>query len=143
MQVKANLMDLECAAQCEMVIHDYARSVASLQLWRSCAPDVRLKRNVVYKIPRKLEAIGENQRAAAKDAQLDDFIAEAISTGDPQVIEIGLGDLHFSREAVVHGAGFNVQPCFPTRVDSNHRHKARLKPDRTVRCLRSLLAKCD
>ena len=49
----------------------------------------------------ELEAIAENQHAATKDAQLDDFIAEAISRGDPQVSEIGPGDLHFRGEAVV------------------------------------------
>lgn len=61
-------MDLESAAQREMAIHDYARRVTSLQLWRCRAANVRLKRNVVYKIPGKLEAIAENQQAAAKNA---------------------------------------------------------------------------
>ena len=97
-------MDLESAAQCEMAIHDYTRHVASPQLRRGRAANVRLKRDVVYKIPGKLEAIAENQHAATKDAQLDDFIAEAISRGDSQFSEIGLGDLHFSGEAVVRGA---------------------------------------
>jgi hypothetical protein len=40
-----------------------------------------------------MEAITENQHATTKDAHLDDFIAKAISRGDAQVGEIGLGDL--------------------------------------------------
>src|SRR5437867_2960283 len=56
----------------------------------------------------KLKAIAENQHAATKDAQLDDFIAEAISRGDSQFSEIGLGDLHFSGEAVVRGTDLIV-----------------------------------
>src|SRR5215510_16199452 len=125
-------MDLESSEQCEMAIHDYARRVTSLQLRRGCAANVRLKRNVVYKIPGKLEAIGEKQHAATKDAQLDDFIAEAISRGDPQFSEIGLGDLHFIGEAVVRSADLIVQPRLSTRVDSNHRLEASLKPGGTV-----------
>ena len=70
-------MDLEAAAQCEMAIHDQTRHITSPQLWRGRAANVRLKRNVVYKIPGKLKAIAENQHAATKDAQLDDFIAKA------------------------------------------------------------------
>src|SRR4029453_11724587 len=107
-------MNLESAAQCEMAIHGYTRYVTSVQLWRASAANVRLKCNVVYKIPGKLEAISENYHAATKDAQLDDFIAEAISRGDPQFREIGLGDLHFSGEGVVTGADLTVQPRFPT-----------------------------
>ena len=125
-------MDLEAAAQREMAIHDYARRVTSLQLWRGRAANVRLKRNVVYKIPRKLEAIAENQHAATKDAQLDDFIAEAISRGDPQFSEIGLGDLHFRGEAIVPGADLIVQPGLSTRVDRNHRLEPSFKPVRMV-----------
>ena len=132
-------MDLEAAAQREMAIHDYARRVTSLQLWRGRAANVRLKRNVVYKIPGKLEAIAENQYAASKDAQLDDFIAEAISRGDPQFSEIGLGNLHFRGEAVVSRADLIVQPRLSTRVDSNHRLEAGFKPVRPVRRFGCLL----
>jgi hypothetical protein len=121
-------MDLESAAQCEMAIHDYARSVTSLQLWRGRASNVRLKRNVVYKIPGKLEAIAENKHAATKDAQLDDFIAEAISKGDPQLSEIGLGDLHFSGEAVVRGADLIVQSRLSTRVHRDYWLETRFQP---------------
>jgi len=136
-------MDLESAAQCEMAIHDYARRVASLQLWCARPTNVRLKRDVVYKIPGKLEAIAENQHAATKYAQLDDFIAEAISTGDSQFSEIGLGDLHFSGEAVVRSANLFVQPRLSTRVDSNHRLEASFKPDRAVSRFGCLLGNGD
>jgi len=79
-----------------------------------------------------MEAIAENQHATTKDAQLDDFIAEVISRGDPQVGEIDLGDLHFRREAVVPGADLIVQPRLSTRVDRNHRLEAGFKPVRAV-----------
>jgi hypothetical protein len=133
-------VDLESAAQCEVAIHDYTRHVTGLQLWRARAAKVRLKRNVVYKIPGELKAIAENQHAASKYAQLDNFIAEAISRRDPKLSEIGLGDLHFSRETVVRRTGFIVQPCLSTRVDSNYRLQARFKPDRAVRRLGFLLS---
>src|SRR4029450_6907153 len=136
-------MDLESAAQREMAIHDYARRAPSLQLWRCRAANVRLKRNVVYKVSGKLEAIAENQHAATKDAQLDDFVAEAISRGDSQFSEIGLGDLHFSGEAVVRGAGFIVQPRLSTRADSNPRLEASFKPVRTVSRFGCLLGNGD
>jgi hypothetical protein len=136
-------MDLESAAQREMAIHDYARRVTSLQLWRGRAANVRLKRNVVYKVSGKLEAIAENQHAATKGAQLDDFVAEAISRGDSQFSEIGLGDLHFSGEAVLPGADLIVQPGFSTRVDSNHRLEESFKPDRTVSRFGCLLGEGD
>src|SRR5262247_1817035 len=109
-------MDLESTAQCEMSVHNYACCVTSLQLGRGRAANVRLNRNVVCKIPGELKAIAENQHAATKDAQLDDFIAEAVSGGDPQFGEISLGDLHFSGEAVVRSADFTVQPCLSTGV---------------------------
>ena len=79
--VDASLMDLEPAAQCEMAVHDYAHRVTSPQLWCARA-NVCFKGDVVYKVPGKLKAIVENQHAATKDAQLDDFIAEAIPRGD-------------------------------------------------------------
>src|SRR6187551_3574349 len=120
-------MDLKSAAQREMAIHDYARRVTSLQLWRCRAANVRLKRNVVYKVSGKLEAIAENQHAATKDAQLDDFVAEAISRGDPQFSEIGLGDLHFSGEAVVPGAHLIVQPRLSTRIYRDNWLEARFQ----------------
>jgi hypothetical protein len=125
-------MDLESAAQCEMAIHDYARRVASAQLWRGRAAKVRLKRNVVYQIPGKLEAIAENHHAATKDAQLDDFITEAISRCDSQFSEIGLRDLNFRGEAVVRGADLTVQPRLPTRIHRDYRLEARFEPGRTV-----------
>jgi hypothetical protein len=120
-------MDLESAAQREMAIHDYARHVTSLQLWRCRAANVRLKRNVVYKVSGKLEAIAENQHAATKDAQLDDFVAEAISRGDSQFSEIGLGDLHFSGEAVVRHAWFVVQPGLSTSIYRDNWLEARFQ----------------
>jgi len=125
-------MDLESAAKCEMAIHDYACRITSLQLWRARATNVCLKRNVVYKVPRELEAIAENKHAATKDSQLDDFIAEAISGGDPQFSEIGLGDLHFSGETIVGHAWFIVQSSLSTRIHRDYRLQARLQPGRTV-----------
>jgi hypothetical protein len=126
-----------------MAIHDYACHVTSLQLWRARAANVRLKRNVVDKIPGELEAIAENQHAATKDAQLDDFIAEAISRGDPQFSEIGLCDLHFRREAIVGHAWFNVQPGLSTRIHRDYRFEARFEPDRTVSRFGCLLGNGD
>ena len=91
------------------------------------------------KIPGKTEAIAENQHAATKDAQLDNFITEAISRSDPQVSEIGLGDLHFRGEAIVPCAHLIVQPRLSTRVDGNHRLEAGFKPVRPVRRIGRLL----
>src|SRR4029077_7267357 len=136
-------MELKSAAQCEMAIHDYARRVTSLQLWRSRAANVRLERNVVDEIPGKLEAIAENQHSVTKDAQLDDFIAEAISTGNPQFGEIGLGDLHFSGEAVVRGTDLTIQSGLSTRVHSDYRLEASFKPGRTVSRFGCLLGNGD
>ena len=87
-----------------MAIHSHAHDVASPQLWRGRAANIGLKRDVVYKTPGELETMVKNQHAATKDAQLDDFIAEAISRSDPQVSEIDPGDLHFRGEAVVRDA---------------------------------------
>jgi hypothetical protein len=63
--VKSNpkLVDLESAAECEMSIHPDACHVTTAQLWCGCAENFRLKRNTVYKIVGKLEAIGENRHA--------------------------------------------------------------------------------
>jgi len=58
-----------------------------------------------------MEAITENQHATTKDAQLDHFIAKAISRGDPQVGEIDLGDLHFRREAVAGDLAKGATGC--------------------------------
>ena len=132
-------MDLEAAAQCEMAIHDHACRVTSSQLGRRRAANVSLKRNVVYKIPGELEAIAENQHAATKDAQFDDFIAEAISRGNPQFSKIGFGDLHFRGEAVIRSADLTVQPRLSARVDRNHRLEARFKPVGTVKRFGRLL----
>ena len=73
-------------------------------------------------------AIHDDARRVTKDAQLDDFIAEAISTGNPQICEIGLGDLHFSGEAVVRGTDLTIQSRLSTRVHSDYRLEARFQP---------------
>ena len=86
-------MDLEWAAEREVSVHNHARHVASLQLGCGCAANIGLKRDVVYKISGELETIAKNQHAATQDAQLHDFIPEAVSTGDPQLSEVSLGDL--------------------------------------------------
>jgi len=122
-----------------MVIHDYARRVTSLQLWRGRAANVGFKRNVVYKIPGKLQAIVENYHTTTNDPQLDDFIVEAIFTGDPEFFEIGFGDLHFSGETVVRRADLIVQSRLSTGVDSNYRLEASFKARRTVSRFRCLL----
>ena len=51
-------MDLEVAAQCEMAIHGYAHHIASPQFWCGRATNIRLKRDVMYKISGELETIG-------------------------------------------------------------------------------------
>src|SRR4030095_13641271 len=107
-----------------MAIHNYAHYVTSPQLWCADAANVGFKRNVVYEIPGKLKAIVENQHAATKHAQLDDFIAEDTSRCDRQITETGLCDFHFGSEAVVRGADLIVQPRLSARVDSNHRLEA-------------------
>ena len=97
-------MNLEAAAKREVAIHSHAHHVASLQLGCGCAANIGLKRDVVYKISGKLETIVKNLHATTQNAQLHDFIPEAVSTGDPQVSEVRFGDLYFSGEAIVgHG----------------------------------------
>jgi hypothetical protein len=39
---------------------------------------------------------------------LDDFVIEAIPSSDPELLEIGFRDLHFSGEKVVRRAGIIV-----------------------------------
>ena len=102
-------MDLESAAEREVSVHNHARHVASLQLGCGFAANIGLERDVVYKISGELETIAKNQHAATQHAQLDDFIPEAVSPGDPQVSEVSLCDLHFSSEAIAGRANFTVQ----------------------------------
>lgn len=80
---KERLMDLESPAEREVAVHDHSHHVASAQLGRGVTANIGLERDVVHKVSRELQAIGKNQYAAAQDAQLDDFIPEAISTSDP------------------------------------------------------------
>lgn len=112
-------MNLESAAQCQITIHDYAHEVTGSQLWSSRAANIRLKRNVVYEVPAKLQAIAEDQHAATKDAQLHDFIPEAVCGGDPDVSEIGLGNFHFSGEAVDASGQARLDNEAGTGNDSN------------------------
>ena len=125
-------MDLESAAKREVAIHSHAHHVASLQLGCGCAANIGLKRDVVYKISGELETIVKNLHAATQDAQLHDFIPEAVSTGDPQVSEVGLGDLHFSGEAIVGHANLSVQSGLSTGIHSNHWLQTRFEPERSV-----------
>src|SRR4029077_3103423 len=90
------------------------------------------KGDVIYKISGELEAIGKNLHAATQDAQLHDFIPEAVSTGDPQVSEVGFGDLHFSSEAIVGHANLSVQSGLSTGIHSNHWLETRFEPERRV-----------
>lgn len=122
-------MDLEAAAQREVAVHSHAHHVASMQFRCGCAVNIRLKCDVVYKISGKMETIAKNLRAATQDAQLPDLIPEAVSTGDPQVTEVSLGDLHLSGEPIVGRAGFNVQSGLSTGIHSNHWLQARLEPE--------------
>ena len=133
-------MELESAAEREVAVHSQSHHVASVQLGCGCPANIGLKRDVVYKISGELETIAKNLHAATQDAQLHDFIPEAVSTGDPQVSEVGFGDLHFSREAIVGRANLNVQSGLSTGIHSNHWLQTRFEPDRSVSFgVRSLL----
>src|SRR6478672_7404126 len=133
-------MDLELAAEREVAVYTHAHHIASMQLGCGWAVNIRFKCDVMYKISGELETIGKNLRAATQDAQLHDFIPEAVSTGDPQVIEVSLGDLHLSGEPIVGCASLNVQSGLPTGIHSNHWLQTRLEPERSVglRGVRSL-----
>ena len=74
----------------------------------------------------------KNLHAATQDAQLHDFIPEAVSTGDPQVSEVSFGDLHFSGEAIVGHANLSVQSGLSTGIHSNHWLQTRFEPERSV-----------
>lgn len=124
-------MDLEVAAQCQVTVHSHAHEVASMQFRCGCAVNIRLKCDVVHKIFGKLETIAKNLRPATQDAQLHDFISEAVSTGDPQVIEVSLGDLHLSGEPIVGRGSFNVQSGLSTCIHSNYWLETRLEPERS------------
>jgi hypothetical protein len=106
-------MELESAAEREAGVHSHAHHVASAQLGCGCPANIGLKRDVVYKISGELETIAKNQHAATQDAQLHDFILEAVSAGNPQVSEVSLGDLHFSGETIVGRANLTVQSACP------------------------------
>ena len=125
-------MDLELAAEREVAVYSHAHHIASLQLGCGRATNIRLKCDVMYKISGELETIGKNLRAATQDAQLHDFIPEAVSTGDPQVTEVSLGDFHLSGEPIVGHAGLNVQSGLSTGIHSNHWLQTRLEPERSV-----------
>src|SRR5262249_41977983 len=122
-------MDLESAAEREMAVHDHARHISGTQLRRGCPTNVGLKCDVVYKISGELETMAENQQAATQHTQLHDFIPEAVSTGDPKISEVGLGDLYFSGEAIVGSANLTVQSGVSTCVHGNHWLQTRFEPD--------------
>ena len=124
--------DLEFAAEREVAVYSHAHHVASLQFGCGCAANIGLKRDVVYKISGELETIVKNLHAATQDAQLHDFIPEAVSTGDAQVSEVGLGDFHFSGEAIVGHANLSVQSGLSTGIHSNHWLQTRFEPERRV-----------
>lgn len=106
-------MDLESAAERKVAVHSHPRHVARLQLWGGSAANIGLKRDVVYKISGELETIAKNQHAATQNAKLHDFIPEAVSTGDSQISEVSLGDLHFRSEAIVGRANLSVNLACP------------------------------
>jgi hypothetical protein len=133
-------MELESAAEREAAVHSQAHHVASVQLGCGCPANIGLKRDVVHKISGELEMIAKNQHAATQHAQLDDFIPEAVSPGDPQVSEVSLGDFHFSGETIAGRANFTVQSGLSTGIHSNHWLQTRFEPDRSVSFgVRSLL----
>src|ERR1700745_1557203 len=123
-------MDLESAAEREVTVHDYACHVASLQLGGGCPRNIGFKRDVVYKISGELETIAKNLHATTQHAQLHDFIAEAVSTGDSQISEVSLGDLHFSGETIVGRANLSIQSGLSTGIHSDHWLQTRFKPER-------------
>ena len=125
-------MDLESAAEREVAVHNHAHHVASLQLGCGCPANIRLERDVVYEISGELETIAKNQHTATQDAQLYDFILEAVSPGNPQLSEVGLGDLHFSGEAIVGRANFTVQSGLSTGIHSNYWLQTRFEPEQEV-----------
>src|SRR5574337_654198 len=87
-----------------------------------------------------MKAIGKNQHASTQDTKLNDFIAEAVSTGDSEVTEVSFCDLHFSSEAVVGCANLSVQSGLSTDIYSNHWLQTRFEPERRVSFgIRSLL----
>src|SRR3954468_10092002 len=112
-------MDLESAAEREVAVHSHARHIASLQLGCGCAANIRLKCDVVYKISGELKTVAKNLHAATQDAQLHDFIPEAVSPGDPQVTKVSLGNFYLSGEPIVGRTSFNVQSGLSTGVHSN------------------------
>jgi hypothetical protein len=112
-------MDLESAAEREVAVHSHARYVSGVQLGCGRAANVRLKCDVVYKISRELETVTKNLHPTTQDAQLDDFIPEAVSTGDPEISEVSLGDFYLSGEPIVGGARFDVQSGLSTGIRSN------------------------
>jgi len=132
---------MEYAAEREVAVHSHARHIASLQLWCGCATNIRLKCDVVYKISGELETMAKNRHATTQDAQLHDFIPETVSTGDPQVTEVSLGDFYLSSEPIVGHASLNVQSGLSTGIHSNHWLQTRFEPERSVGLgsIRSLL----
>lgn len=132
-------MDLESAAQCEMSVYDHACRVTSLQLGRTIAANIRFEGDVVNKTSRELETIAKDHHTATQDAQLDNFIPEAISRSDTEVSEVSPGDLDFSSEAIVRDAWIVVQSRLPARVNSNHWLEPCLDSVRTVKRFRCLL----
>src|SRR6476620_3462857 len=125
-------MDMEYAAEREVAVHNHARNIASLQLRRGRAANIRFKCDVVYKISGELETMAKNLHATTQDAQLHDFIPETVSTGDPQVTEVSLGDFYLSGEPIVGHASLNVQSGLSTGIHSNHWLQTRLEPERSV-----------
>src|SRR6476620_6871605 len=134
-------MDMEYASEREVAVHNHARHIASLQLRRGRAANIRFKCDVVYKISGELETMAKNLHATTQDAQLHDFIPESVSTGDPQVSEVGFSDLHFSGEAIVGHANLSVHSGLSTGIHRNHWLQTSLEPERSVglRGVRSLL----
>src|SRR5262249_53101712 len=104
-----------------------------------CTANIGFECDVVNKISGELETIPENQNAASQYAKLHNFIAETISTGDPEVGEVSLGDLHFSGEAIVGCANLTVQSGLSAGIHSDDWLQTRFKPNRSVGGIGSLL----
>jgi hypothetical protein len=122
-------MDLESAAECEVAVHDYACCIAGPKLGRAGAAKVGLERDVVNEVSRELETVAKNLHTTTQNAQLYDFIVEAVSRSDAKFSEVSLGDFHLRGEAIVRGTGFIVQTRLPARVHSDHRLEACFESD--------------
>ena len=103
-----------------MAVHVHAYHVAGVQLRRVGTPDVCLEGNIVGKVHGKLQTVAEDLDTTTQDAQLHDLVSEAVAPSDAQVIEVRLGDLHFSCEAIVGHVWRIIQSGLSTRIHTDY-----------------------